>query len=646
MKKRIKILNWPRKLIQWGVLFFILYLVARLLLNRSFVADFEAYCPFGGLQAFGSFLLNQSLSCTMTTAQIVMGFLLILAVLVFSKLFCSFLCPVGTLTEWFSRIGKKLKIRITLTGWPDLVLRSLKYILLFITFYFTLQSNELFCKKYDPYYAAVTGFSSDVVIWYAIAALVLLVVGSIVIRMFWCKYICPLGALSNIFKFALFFVAVTVAWLAALKLGATISYVWPLAVICLGGFLIEVIRLKSSLFPIIKVTRNETTCTHCNLCTRVCHQAIDVANLKTVKHVDCNLCTDCVLSCPVKNTLQVNRKNYLTWISTIAVIVLVISGLILGSVWELPTIDLKWAEPEALAKAQIFEQSGLKNVKCFGSSTAFANQIKRVDGVLGVATFVKHHRVKIYYDPAKLTAVKLQQAIFTPSKTAIVPLPKRFTAVTGVTLKLDNFFDPLDFTYLARLLGQKTNAVGLISEFDCPIVVKIYFPGDSLPNEQKMKEILESRSLEYDVNGIRSKVNLKYKVSGKPVFTKLTRSEYLTLLFKPYEVQFNNYSQYDSAVVRVFTLPLGANKPFRTKLNYLTSHISNDEGIIELKTYLNDQTEEIIAISYVDSMTNETAILKRMNSDSLLITFSTGEKSNVPNMFKFRQTEDTLTVRK
>jgi polyferredoxin len=645
MKRKIKILNWPRKLIQWGVLFFILFLIFRLFINKSFVADFEAYCPFGGLQAFGSFLLNQSLSCTMTTAQIVMGFLLILAVLVFSKLFCSFICPLGTLTEWFSQIGKKLKIRITLTGWTDLVLRSLKYILLFITFYFTLQSNELFCKKYDPYYAAVTGFSTDVVVWYAIAALVLLVAGSIVIRMFWCKYICPLGALSNIFKFALFFVAVIAVWLAALKLGATISYVWPLAVVCLGGFLIEVFRMKSSLFPVIKVTRNETTCTNCNLCTRVCHQNIDVANLKVVKHVDCNLCSDCVVACPVNNTLQVNRRNSLKWISPVAVIILVISGLILGSVWELPTIDVKWAEPEVMAKAQIYEQSGLKNVKCFGSSTAFANQIQRIDGVLGVATYVKHHRVKIYYDPAKLSPEKLQKAIFTPSKTAIASLRNDVTSVTEITLKLENFFDPLDFIYLARLLGQKTNAVGLISEFDCPIVVKIFFPGDSIPDEQKMKEILETRTLVYETNGIKSKVNLKYKVTGKPAYLKITRTEYISLLFKPYEVQFNNYSKYDSTVVKVFKIPLGSNKPFRTKLNYLVSHLSNDDGIIELKTTLNENYEEIIAISYVDSITNEAAILRRMNSDSLLITFSSGEKNKVPNMFRFEQ-EDTQSGNK
>jgi ferredoxin len=508
-----------------------------------------------------------------------------------------------------------------------------------------LQSNELFCKKFDPYYAAVSGFDTDVVLLYALIAIGLLIVGSVFIRMFWCKYICPLGALSNIFKFALFFVLVLAAWLIALKLGANISYVWPLAIICLGGFIIEVTRLESSLFPVVKITRNVTTCTNCRLCSKKCPQAIDVAKLEVVKHVDCNLCGDCVLVCPEKNTLQVNRRNWLKWISPVAIVVLVVAGLILGSFWELPTIDLKWADEATMAKAQIYQQSGLKNVKCFGSSTAFANQMNRVDGVLGVATYVKHHRVKIYYDPEKLNPEKIQKAIFTPSKLPIAPLAKGVGTVTCVTLKLENFFDALDFNYLARLLSQKTNAVGLISEFECPIIVKIFFPGDTLINEAKLVEILESRTLTFQVSDINNSVDLNYKVSGKPEISKISSGEYITNLFKPYEIQFNDYASFDSTVVKVVEIPLGANKVYRSKLSFLVSHISNDSGIIELKTFLNDQYDEIMAIAYVDTMTDVSAIYKILNSDSLMITYTSGEKNKVPNMFEF-PVPDTVPAEK
>jgi len=573
----------------------------------------------------------------MTTSQIVMGILLFVAILIFSKLFCSFICPVGTFTEWLSKLGNKLKIRITLTGWVYLALRFLKYALLFVTFYFTLQSNELFCKKYDPYYALVTGFSTDVVVWYAVIALVLLFLGSVVVRMFWCKYICPLGALSNIFRFALFFVGVLVIWLVLLRLGVEISYVWPLAVVCAGGYLIEIIRLKSSLFPLVNVTRNESTCTSCNKCTKICHQAIDVASLKVVRHVDCNQCGDCVLVCPEKDTLQVNKRNYLKWISPIAVVVLVVAGLLLGSVWEVPTIDLKWADEAEMAKAQVYQQSGLKNIKCFGSSTVFANQMKRIDGVMGVATYVKHHRVKIYYDPAKLDSVKIQKSFFTPSKTALSPLAKGVETVTAVTVRLENFFDPLDFSYLARLLQQETNAVGLISEFDCPIIVKIFFPGDTVVDEKVLEEILESKSLTYEVNDVRNKVELKYKLSGRINSENLTRGEYISKLFNPYDSQFNDREAYSDSVLSVYQLPLGKNAGFRNRFSWMVSHLSNNDGIVEFRTVLDSAYKEQLQVVFVDSLTNPSSILKALNSDSLHLTYSNGEKGAVANMFRFEE---------
>ena len=184
MSKKPNTTNWPRPLIQWGTIAAILVIAFLPKFNDNFVPDFEAYCPFGGIQALGSYLLNEALSCTMTSAQIVMGVLLVLAVFIFSKLFCAFICPVGTFSEWLGKLGDKLKIRITIKGLADQILRSLKYILLFITLYFTFDSNELFCKKYDPYYAVATGFSADVVVFYAIIAIVLVVLGSVFVRLF------------------------------------------------------------------------------------------------------------------------------------------------------------------------------------------------------------------------------------------------------------------------------------------------------------------------------------------------------------------------------------------------------------------------------------------------------------------------------
>ncbi len=270
MTKKIQINNPWRVVLQWIILGLLGYMVIRLFVDPNYIADFEAYCPFGGLQALTSFLVNNSLACTMTELQIFMGLALMIGVFIFSKLFCSFICPIGTFTEWLAKLGEKFKILLTLKGLPDKLLRVLKYALLFVTFYFTVGSSELFCKEYDPFYAIFTGFGHDVYLWYALAAIFFTVVGSIFIRQFWCKYLCPLGAISNIFSNGIMFAGVLVIYLLLRYFGLEISWLWPAAIMSILGFVLESWRLEGWVFPRFKITRKEDTCTNCGICKEKC----------------------------------------------------------------------------------------------------------------------------------------------------------------------------------------------------------------------------------------------------------------------------------------------------------------------------------------------------------------------------------------
>lgn len=642
MSKKLKVSNWPRPVIQWGVILFIVAIALIPKFNSNFVPDFEAYCPFGGIQALGSYLLNEALSCTMTSAQIAMGVITMLAVFIFSKLFCAYICPVGTISEWLFKLGDKLNINFTIKGIADKALRSLKYLLLFVTVYYTFQSNELFCKKFDPYYAVATGFSSDVVVLYAVLAIVVVVLGSVFIRLFWCKYICPLGAISNIFKYTGFFLLVLIGYVLLLRAGLEIHYAWPLAIACAGGYIIELTGVGTKTFPLLKITRNENSCIDCQLCSKKCPQAIDVANLKVVREADCNLCVECIAVCPVKDTLQVNGRTGFRWVPVIATVALVALGIFVGTLWEVPTIDQKWYGQEVMAKAEIFNQSGLKNIKCYGSSMAFAAKMKPVPGVLGVATYVKHHKVKIYFDPQKLTATKIQELLFTPSKGIIRPLKKGVDNVKEVSVLLDKFFDPLDFSYLSRLLSDKSEAIGMVSEYSCPVLVKIYFPGDVEVNESELVKLLESETLTFKAGERVNTVELGYKVSKAPEYKTITKWDYSNVLYKPYVAQFNGFAKYDSASVKKTMVPMGENRENRAKLNYLVSHLSNNKGIIEFKTLLNEQNSEFIVIYYVDSLTNERAVYKSLKSDTLYYNKRDGSKGKIENMFRFEELGDTL----
>ena len=175
--------NYLKHLLQWGVLAAIAGTVLWAKLSDKPV-DVEAYCPFGGLQAFGTYVVNNSLACSMSMLQIMMGLVLAVGVILFSKLFCGYLCPLGTVGEWMGRAGKKLHLQVDVPSGSivDKLLRVVKYVLLFTILYFTLSSSELFCKKLDPFYAVATGFKGEIVLWMSLTSLTLLLLGGWTMR--------------------------------------------------------------------------------------------------------------------------------------------------------------------------------------------------------------------------------------------------------------------------------------------------------------------------------------------------------------------------------------------------------------------------------------------------------------------------------
>lgn len=639
MKKQ----NWYKLIYQFGIIGILTFMVIRLFVDKAYVPDFEAYCPFGGLQALGSYMTMDSLSCSMTSTQIMMGVVLFIGIVLFSRLFCGYICPLGTIGEWIGKLGDRLKVRITLKGIADKALRLLKYVLLFITFYFTLKSSELFCKKFDPYYAAVSGFSSDVVLWWALIAIGALLIGSLFFRLFWCRYLCPLGALSAIFKYSWWFLGAMAVYVVLLLLGLDISYVWPLLIITAGGYILEIARMDRVRPDPVHITRNTDTCTSCGLCTESCPQAIDVASMEKVNHADCTLCGDCLHACPEKDTLQINKRN-MKWLPAVVLGALILLGLLAGSLFELPTISQKWGTEEQLKSAGLFEMSGLKNIKCFGSSTAFANQMKRVEGIYGVSTYVATHSVHLLYDTAMYNDEKIQQLLFVPVKKVIEDLPAETEKVVYHTLTIDKFFDPLDATYLQHLLGQKTEAVGYQSDFACPVIVRIYFPEGKEPAREALVEAIESKNLRFTVNENEFNVKLPYKVITYEEATgSLTRGEYAREMFMATKSFFNENEKYTPDVIKGFPVRLGDNLQLKQRYNFLISHLSNDGGIVGFETSLDDAGEEILTLWYVDTLTAPDRIFGALNADSLLLHYADGTTGTQVNPFRFAPA-DTVTV--
>ncbi len=203
------------------------------------------------------------------------GFFILLAVIalswIFGKSFCSWICPIGTLSEYIADFGdwvqKKLFKRILyIPKWLDFPLRSLKYLLFgfFAKAIFTMSALTL-----NTFLSSSYNIVSDLKMYYFFAEISrfsLIVIGilfifSIFIRGFWCRYLCPYGALVGIL----------------------------------------------SLLSPNKITRKTESCIDCSKCTIVCPARIKVDKVKTVISDECTTCLSCIDVCPVKDTLQLSN---------------------------------------------------------------------------------------------------------------------------------------------------------------------------------------------------------------------------------------------------------------------------------------------------------------------------------------------------
>ncbi len=189
--------------------------------------------------------------------------------LLLKKAFCSWLCPIGTLSESLWMLGQKLFGRnLTVAKWLDYPLRSLKY-LLFLFFAYSVwqmdvQSlgafidspyNKVADIKMYLFFANISSFA----LW----TILILMILSVVIKNFWCRYLCPYGAMLGM-----------LSWLSPLK-----------------------------------ITRQQSTCIDCELCTKACPASIKVHKVARVWSDECMSCLKCVEVCPVKNTLDMRTSK-------------------------------------------------------------------------------------------------------------------------------------------------------------------------------------------------------------------------------------------------------------------------------------------------------------------------------------------------
>ncbi len=204
--------------------------------------------------------------------------------LLLRKAFCGWLCPVGTLSEWLWRAGRSIFRRnYRLPRWLDTGLRSVKYVLLALFGYAVASMPATALEQFltSPY-----GLVADVKMLNffrymsvtAAVTLAVLALASIFVQNFWCRYLCPYGALVGL----------------------------------------------ASLMSPARITRNQESCVDCGLCARACPSRLPVDKLIQIRSAECTGCLDCVAACPVANTLdlRVARRRVPAWAMAVGIAVI------------------------------------------------------------------------------------------------------------------------------------------------------------------------------------------------------------------------------------------------------------------------------------------------------------------------------------
>lgn len=678
--------NWPRYVLEWGVLAALIIVItglAKIVVPSLAEADPERYCPMGGLEALVTFFKRGSLPCSMSTVQIVMGIALAAAVILFSKLFCGYVCPVGTVEDLLAKLRRKLGVKsfsIRNGSVADKALRIIKYVLVFVVFYITATNSELFCKNFDPYYAVATGFKGEITPWMASITVLIVVALGFFIDSFWCRYICPLGAVSNSLKFWVWVLVLFAVWYVADMIGLHLPWTVLLGAFCLMGYLLEILVRKPQ-FQLMHVYKDEETCCHCGLCTKRCPYGIDIdsCNNGIVRSVDCTLCGECTAACPNK-ALKIgvaHKAKGGIWklAPAIITVILVITAIILGRrpEFEIPTINETWGleklGPDStmvpvvdINTLETMEMTGLKSVKCFGSSTAFMNKLMRIPGVHGVKTFVVHHRAIITYDPKKTSPEEIQSEVFVPVrvKTDKRPDPSAVKEVKVVTIRTDKMFDRMDFTYLGLQFRDTDKQIyGLESEFACPLIVRVFLAPDETITEAELRELVERKEL-HTYNPTTGElvktipVDFEF-VRMEPGEETITIAEFLNKMFDGFDSGVFNgrYTNedgeeyvekrdkhYEGQPQFIYEIAnQDYEKPVFKRANafqYLSNHISKEscEGIISLKMALNKDLVPSIQIRFTEPMTEE-KIWEVINENPWKITYARDDVRDVPAKMTF-----------
>lgn len=191
--------------------------------------------------------------------QFVETFVIIGVTVLLGRFFCGWLCAFGSVNDFlYALAGKLIKKRLRLHPMVDMALKSLKFIILiFIIAAIWTKGNSIY-NAYNPWdaFAGLLDFP-QVFYDYTIGIIVLsfIFIGAMLVERFFCRYLCPLGA----------------------------------------------IFVPISALRILRIGKPTDKCGSCRECTKACSMGILMYKTNKVNSCECINCYKCVDACPRAN---------------------------------------------------------------------------------------------------------------------------------------------------------------------------------------------------------------------------------------------------------------------------------------------------------------------------------------------------------
>ncbi len=247
MKKKISAFKIVKAAIQ---------LISFLLLPGLFIDSFN------GIKALVQALISGTASFAALFPALFPSALLILATLIFGRLFCGYMCAFGTLGDAVHLLGRKLfKIKYRISEKADRGLKWIKYLLLAFLIFTWITGIGVFSgwSPWDAFGSLLTlppdfayAFTSLTV---GTILLFLIVIGSLFVERFFCRYLCPMGAIFSL----------------------------------------------ASLTKIAKIRKVKNNCGRCQICSSNCKMGIELNRREVVNSGECIGCMKCISACPRSN---------------------------------------------------------------------------------------------------------------------------------------------------------------------------------------------------------------------------------------------------------------------------------------------------------------------------------------------------------